>query len=147
MIGGEPKVGYVLRYAYLWHDEFIRAQEESTKDRPCVLIVAASRPDAEGRTSVRVVPITHREPIDPAAAVEIPALTRHRLGLDSEKAWVILTEGNSFVWPGPDVRAVPGRRPKSIYYGPLPPKLFRKIVTQLVALARLRRHRDVPRPT
>jgi hypothetical protein len=147
MIGGEPRVGYVLRYAYLWHDEFARAQEEGTKDRPCVLIVATSRPDLEGRISVRVLPVTHSEPRDSRAAVEIPALTKRRLGLDSQRAWVVLSEGNTFIWPGPDVRPVPGRHPETIYYGPLPPKLFRAIVTRLIALARARRYRDVPRTT
>jgi hypothetical protein len=145
MIGGEPKIGYVFRYAYLWHSEFDRAQQEGAKERPCVLIVATTRLDPEGRLSVRVVRITHRAPADQAAAVEIPLATKRRLGLDGDRSWVILAEGNSFVWPGPDIRAVPGKLPKSIYYGPLPPKLFRQIIRQLVAMARLQRHRDVPR--
>ena len=52
MIGGEPKVGYVLRYAYLWHDEFARARDESEKHRPCVLLVATGRLDPEERTII-----------------------------------------------------------------------------------------------
>jgi hypothetical protein len=145
MIGDEPKIGYVLRYAYLWHDEFARAQEEGEKDRPCVLIVATSRLDAEGRTTVRVLPITHSAPANRDTAVELPAVTKNRLGLDRQSSWVILTEGNTFAWPGPDVRPVPGKHPPTIYYGPLPPALFRQIVTRLVALARERRFREAPR--
>jgi hypothetical protein len=142
---GEPKVGFVLRYAYLWHDEFLHAEDAGRKDRPCVLIVATSRLDAEGRMSVRVLPITHSVPNDPEATIEIPPATKLRLGLDGERSWIVLSEGNSFVWPGPDVRPVPNKRPPTIYYGPLPPKLFRIVVTRLVELARKRRFRDVPR--
>lgn len=147
MIGSEPKIGYVLRYSYLWHDQFLRAKQEGEKDRPCVIIVATNRLDAEGRTIVRVVPITHSRPVDLETAIELPPATKKRLGLDSERSWVILSEGNTFVWPGPDVRPVPGRHPPTIYYGPVPPKLFRTIVGRLVALARERRFREVPRAT
>jgi hypothetical protein len=30
--------------------------------------------------------------------------TNQRLGLDAERSWVMLTEANRFVWPGPDLR-------------------------------------------
>ena len=43
-------------------------------------------------------------PADVAAGVEIPAATRDRLGLQDGPCWVIVTEVNIFVWPGPDLR-------------------------------------------
>ncbi len=39
---------------------------------------------------------------------EIPLATKRRLDLDKEASWVITTEVNRFVWPGPDIRKVPG---------------------------------------
>jgi hypothetical protein len=35
--------------------------------------------------------------------------TKRRLGLDAEQSWIMITEANGFVWPGPDLRPVPGR--------------------------------------
>lgn len=145
MIGGEPKVGYVLRYAYLWKYDYDRGLEEGEKERPCVLVVSVSNYDENNRKWVRVLPITHTEPIVSSAAFEIPPMTKTRLGLDSERSWVVLTEGNTFVWPGPDLRPVPGREPSTIYYGPLPPRLFRAIVNRLLVLAKERRLQSVPR--
>ena len=142
---GPPKVGYVLRYAYLWKADYDRGREEGSKNRPCVLILSVSAPDDLGRRLVRVLPITHRAPTNSDDAVEIPAATKTRLGLDYDRSWVLLTEGNTFVWPGPDVRLVPRTRPPSIYYGPLPPKLFATIVRRFVALARKRRFQVVSR--
>lgn len=143
MIGGEPKVGHVLRYAYLRKRDYDRGLEESDKDRPCVLLVSVASADPDGRTWVRVLPIA--EPTAPSEAVELPANTKVRLGLDTERSWVVLTEGNSFVWPGPDIRPVPGKQPPTIYYGPLPPGLFSAIVNRLLTLAKARHVRDVPR--
>ncbi len=35
---------------------------------------------------------------------EIPHATKHRLELDVERSWIVLTEANRFAWPGPDLR-------------------------------------------
>jgi hypothetical protein len=37
-----------------------------------------------------------------------PALIKRQLKLDDVPSWVVLTEGNEFVWPGPDLRRLPG---------------------------------------
>jgi hypothetical protein len=58
--------------------------------------------------SVAVVPITHSQPRDPNAAVEIPLPVKRHLGLDSEHSWVILDELNEFAWPGFDLRPIKG---------------------------------------
>src|SRR5579862_1887585 len=53
---------------------------------------------------------------------EIPAETKKRLGLDTDRSWVMITEANEFLWPGPDHRPVPGGDQSTIAYGPLPPR-------------------------
>ena len=84
----KPEPGLVIRYAYLWHEEAGKGYEEGTKDRPCVIIVSTE--EAEGETLVRVAPITHGPPIEAAEAVEIPELTKERLGLDDARSWVVV---------------------------------------------------------
>jgi hypothetical protein len=137
-----PHPGLVLHYAYLWHAEHKQGQEEGIKDRPCVIVLTAE--DANGETVVTVLPVTHTPPFDPAAAVEIPLATKQRLGLDSEKSWVICSEINRFVWPGPDLRPIPGRS-GAIAYGTLPPRLFQQIKERLLSLAEARSLRAVAR--
>jgi hypothetical protein len=44
-----------------------------------------------------VLPITHSAPPDPADAIEIPAETKNRLGLDTDRSWVVITEANQFL--------------------------------------------------
>lgn len=143
MIGDRPRIGYVLRYSYLWKEEHDSGRDEASKDRPCVLIVSVR--DENGRTYARVLPITHSLPRDPRLAIEIPAVTKRRLGLDGERSWIILSEGNRFAWPGPDLRPVPRRKPPTIYYGPIPPELFEHVRARFLELIRASGHADVPR--
>lgn len=86
-----------------------------------------------------VVPITHTAPADPTTAIELPAVTKRRLGLDHERSWIELSEGNEFVWPGPDLRPVPRSDPTTIAYGVLPPRLFNIVRDRFLALSRERR--------
>jgi len=118
----EPYAGLVIRYSYLWKREFDAGREEGTKDRPCAIVMAIV--DEDGDKEVLVLPITHSPPADSADAIEIPLTTKSRLGLDGERSWIVITEANEFVWPGPDLRPVPGRDASTIAYGPLPPRLF-----------------------
>jgi hypothetical protein len=48
---------------------------------------------------------------------------------------MILDEFNEFVWPGFDLRNVPGK-PSRYDYGFLPPALFAKIITRVLELHR-----------
>jgi hypothetical protein len=81
--------------------------------------------DDEGEQEILVLPITHTPPANPAAdAVEIPAETKNRLGLDFDRSWIVISEANEFLWPGPDLRAIPGRDDSTIAYGTLPPRFF-----------------------
>ena len=67
------------------------------------------------------------------------------MGLDDARSWVVVTELNRFVWPGPDLRPVPPTDAGRFDYGPLPPNLFRTIRDRFLASARAGRVRSVPR--
>lgn len=118
----EPYAGLVMRYSYLWKREFEAGRDEGTKDRPCAVVMAII--DEDGDKEVWVLPITHSPPADAADAIEIPTATKTRLGLDGDRSWIVINEANEFVWPGPDLRSVPGRDASTIAYGPLPPRFF-----------------------
>ena len=134
--------GLVIRYSYLWQTDYLRGQEEGVKDRPCAVILV-TRND-EGEEMVTVLPITHSPPDNPALALEIPSGTKTRLGLDSERSWVILTEANRFAWPGPDLRPVGGNL-DSVAYGLLPQAFFNQAKERFVAILRAGQARAVSR--
>ena len=77
----EPVPGLVIRYAYLWLDEYRQGREEGVKDRPCAIILVTGEDD-DGKL-VTVLPVTYASPKDARFAVEIPAATKARLGMDS----------------------------------------------------------------
>jgi hypothetical protein len=138
-----PVPGLVIRYSYLWLAEHRRGQEEGVKDRPCAVVLTTTT--EEGRLSVVVVPTTHAPPDDPRLAVEIPAAVKRRLGLDDERSWVMLTEANRFIWPGPDLRPVRRGDLSSIAYGPLPYRLFEEIRQGFIQALKERRAGWLPR--
>ncbi|MDF3210404.1 MULTISPECIES: hypothetical protein [Mesorhizobium] len=78
----------------------------------------------EGREVITVVPVTHSPPADPADAVEIPAPLKAYLGLDDTPSWIVVTETNHFLWPGPDLRPIAGSKPSRFDYGMLPPRFY-----------------------
>jgi hypothetical protein len=121
-----PEPGVVISYAYVWDHEAQRGHEEGRKDRPCVIALAVQR-RSDGETLVAVLPVTHRPPEDPAAALEIPQAVKRHLGLDAERSWIVVSEGDQFVWPGYDLRKVPGT--DLYHYGFLPPRLFTAVMT------------------
>ena len=125
-----PVPGLVIRYGYLWRGEQARGQEGGVKDRPCAVVLVTSGTASD--RIVTVLPITHVPPSDPSLSVEIPAATKRRLGLDDHASWVVLTEANRFVWPGPDLRPSRPGDPASIAYGPLPYALFERIRRKLI---------------
>lgn len=127
----DPEVGLVIAYSYLWHHEHQAGREEGRKDRPSVIVLAVER-EADGPTIVTVLPITHSAPVVATAAVEIPAAVKRHLGLDQERSWIVVAEGNEFVWPGHDLRKVPqtGRYD----YGFLPPRLLAQVQAAFVSV-------------
>ena len=139
----EPVPGLVIRYSYLWRAEHSRGQEEGVKDRPCTVVLVSM--DDEGDRAVTVLLISHVPPADPELSIEIPAATKRRLGLDDERSWVVLTEANRFLWPGPDLRPARPGDAASIAYGLLPFRLFETIRQKFIAAIRARRARVVPR--
>jgi hypothetical protein len=136
--------GLVIRYSDLWHREHLEGREEGQKDRPCA-IVAAIRADENGNTHVLVLPVIHSQPKPPTIAVEIPARVKHRLGLDMDRSWVVVSAWNEFAWPGPDLRRVVGGDERSVAYGMLPPGLFSSIRDEFLALIRAHHGRRVER--
>jgi hypothetical protein len=138
-----PHAGLVLRYSYLWSDEAARGAESASKTRPCAVVLA--RQIVEGRTVVTVVAVTHSPPQHPAEAIEIPPHIKRQLGLDDERSWIVLSEVNDFLWPGPDLEPVPGTTPPRFDYGTLPPTFFRTIRDQLIALVKEKRTLRVKR--
>jgi hypothetical protein len=81
-------------------------------------------------------------PSNPEDGIEIPLPVKTRLGLDHERSWIILTESNRFVWPGPDIRSTDT---ESGYYGAIPPALFETVKRRFIDLARGSRHASVGR--
>ena len=138
-----PVAGQVIRYSYLWRREILGERDEGGKDRPSTVILAAFVED--GETRVYVLPITHRSPGPETHAIEIPMRVKRHLGLDGDRSWIILDEINDFIWPGHDLRPVPGSAPPRIDYGVLPPRFFDEVRTAFLALARNRRVQRVPR--
>ena len=93
-----PEPGLVISYAYLWHYEHQAGREEGQKDCPSVIVLAVEREAGEA-TVVTVLPITHSPPADPASAVEIPLPVKRHLGLDTDRSWIVVAEGNEFLGP------------------------------------------------
>lgn len=119
-----PEAGLVISYAYLWRHERQAGRDEGRKDRPSVIVLAVER-QLDGATIVTVLPITHSPPAVPAAAVEVPVAVKRHLGLDDRRSWVMVDEGNEFLWPGYDLRKI-GRGDR-YDYGFLPPRFFNQV--------------------
>jgi hypothetical protein len=137
-----PEAGLVISYAYLWHYEHQAGQDEGRKDRPSVIVLAVVRAPHDKRV-VTVLPITHVAPIDPAEAIEIPPPVKRHLGLDGERSWIVVNEGNEFDWPGYDLRKIAGS--DRYDYGFLPPSFFARVLAAFVAWHRANKSRLTPR--
>ena len=89
-----------------------------------------------------MLPITHTPPLKDEDGIEIPQATKRRLGLDTQRSWIITTELNQFNWPGPDIRPTPSGE---YLYGYLPEKLMRLVIDQVKRHARNNKLKTVPR--
>jgi hypothetical protein len=139
-----PERGSVIRYAYLWADENARGREEGEKDRPALVLSLAVK-ENDGRTEVLVLAVTHTPSADPDDAVPFPQEIKRRIGLDDAPSWIVTTEANAFLWPGPDIRPVPGRAPTTVVYGRIPDALLRRVARSFLANRNRQRSRRVPR--
>jgi len=140
-VPAKPEVGQVIRYGYVWHREHAEGQENARKDRPCAVVLTVN--EGKGGITTLVVPITHTEPQNDVAAIQIPLATGKRLGLDGEQSWVIVSELNIFVWPGYDLALVEGT--DSPVYGLLPPALYDIIKRRALEEIAARRVKNVRR--
>jgi len=136
-----PVPGLVIRHAFLWSHEAKRGQRDATKARPCAIVIAAVRTDAD-TIRVTVAPITHSPPDDKTACVELPARIARDLGLDDDRQWLRFDELNCFDWPGFDLSPVPGSREK-YDYGMLPRRFFERVKTAILARVRAGRRTAV----
>jgi hypothetical protein len=127
-----PQAGLVIRYSFLWSNEANEGREEGIKDRPCTIVIVVQRKDSTDPL-VRVLPITHSQPVDPSGALELPPMTKQRFGLDSERSWIILDEANDFIWPGPDLRPAMNENPASVVYGMLPSGFVKVLKERILA--------------
>lgn len=137
-----PEPGLVISYAYLWHYEHQAGREEGQKDRPSIIVLAVER-EAGDATVVTVLPITHSPPAQLASAVEIPLPVKRHLGLDTDRSWVVVAEGNEFLWPGYDLRKIP--HTDRYDYGFLPPRFFNQILEAFAACYQVGKRRLTPR--
>jgi hypothetical protein len=135
-----PQPGQVIRYSYLWSSEARAGRADGAKERPCGVVLTQTTDS--GRTVAYVLPITHTRPLADEDGIEIPQLTKRRLGLDAERSWIITTELNRFTWPGPDIRPTPSGE---YIYGYLPEKLIRLVLEQVKQHAREKSLKTTPR--
>jgi hypothetical protein len=131
----QPTPGLVISYAYLWRDEARAGRDEGFKARSCVVVHAVE--DVEGDRIVTVAPVTHSPTRNAGDAVELPAATKIRLGLDDAPSWIVSTEVNRFVWPGPDLRPVSRSRPSDFAFGFVPGALLRTLRDQILSRKRI----------
>jgi len=132
-----PTAGLVIGYSYLWEAEYRAGREEGTKDRPCTVVIATRTED--GDIVVTVAPVTHAPPARIQDGLELPAEMKRVLGLDAERSWLICSELNRFVWPGPDLRPISRRAPGNFVYGMLPSPFMRQVFERLALLRAERR--------
>ena len=141
-----PPPGSVIRYAYLWADEDELGQEEGRKDRPALVLAVAIHVRGD-ESRVLALAVTHTPPAHPDEAVELPGDIKSQIGLDADASWVNTAEANEFVWPGPDIRPVPGRSPPTVVYGRVPRGFLVRVVKSYSANRLGQRTRIVARTT
>jgi hypothetical protein len=127
----EPECGLVISYSYLWRNEHGAGKIEGQKNRPCAIILVVENDDDNKK--VTVAPLTHTPPQNLSVALEMPPKVKQHLGLDGERSWIILDDFNEFLWPGYDLRPIPGKIGK-YDYGFLPPALFKQITHKIIKL-------------
>lgn len=95
--------GLVIRYAFLWADDYDRGADEASKDRPCAIVLAAIRESDELMTIVAAITHAPPSPANLSDSLELPAKICQNLGFDDGRHWVRLDQLNRFVWPGYDL--------------------------------------------
>ncbi len=88
-------------------------------------MVVVARVEEVAGALILVAPVTHTAPENSADAIEIPSNAKKQLGLDEDRSWIVVTELNRFIWPGPDIRPVP--ETGAPFYDALPDWLFERV--------------------
>ena len=92
------------------------------------MVVVIARMIEGDFTRLIVAPVTHSQPQAGEGVAVPPAVKRH-LGLDDEPSWIITSEVNQFIWPGPDIR--PAKGADTPHYGAIPARLFDQVKAQI----------------
>jgi len=117
----EPECGLVVSCSYLWSNEQRAGKIEGLK-------TGRARLCWSSKTTA-----TARKSPWPRSPTRRPPKVKQHLGLDSERSWIILDDFNEFVWPGYDLRPIPGKAGR-YDYGFLPPALFKQMVGKIIEL-------------
>ncbi len=104
------------------HPLFVSLDQRSTggprggvKDRPCAIVLAVSA--AQDRTGSSSCPSPTRRHSRLTRGSSCAPRPRPASGwTTNERSWPIMSEGNDFIWPGPDLRPVAGQGSESIAY-------------------------------
>ena len=88
-------------------------------------MVVVARIEEPAGPLILVAPVTHTAPEKSDDAVEIPPNVKKQLGLDKDRSWIMVTELNRFIWPGPDIR--PRLETSAPFYDALPDWLFERV--------------------
>ena len=137
----DPAQGLVVRYDYLWSDEAEKGRQEGSKERPCAIVVTTTGEGQDAR--VWLAPITHTQPTNPKAAIEIPQKVKRHLGLDDDRSWIVTSELNGVAWGDPGI--VPAKPGQQWEYGRLPNALWQPAVEKIKEMSKERRVKMVDR--
>jgi hypothetical protein len=127
----DPFPGLVIGYSYLWHHDY--KLERDFSEKPATHGVVLSVEEEVGDKLVIVAALTDIKRRD-TEGIELPEATRIRLGLPSPQYWIIISEVNRFVWPGPDLRSVSALTENGL--SAIPPALFETVKSAMRALSK-----------
>ena len=65
--------------------------------------------------------------------------------MDDARSWIVVTEANRFIWPGPDLRPARAGDAASVALGLLPGGLYAEVKRKLIAAWRAGGDRLTPR--
>ncbi|HEY8190675.1 MAG TPA: hypothetical protein VIF12_08310 [Micavibrio sp.] len=126
-----PFPGLVIGYSYLWHHDY--KLERDFSEKPATHGIVLSVEEEVGDKIVIVAALADAKRKD-GECIELPEATRVRLGLPSPRYWIILSEINRFVWPGPDLRSVSPLTDDGL--SAIPPALFETVKSTMRALSK-----------
>jgi hypothetical protein len=137
-----PELGLIVYYSYVFHGRS-KNIGDAGKNRPCLIAAVFPDPDDSLKKCVLLLPITHSLPDADEMGVELAADAKYAAGLDGERQWVLVSQGNQDTWPE-DIAALPNR-PGQFAYGFLPPRTFKSVQAQFARLYAEKKFNLVPR--